>query len=414
MQDNVPLSLANDSPTTSGLSSYAHALGDGLQSAHYDLARRWLDRLVALLPVDPQSIFTTQLLLDHIPGLIQEIGRYVATPAEEDIAAKAVVLDKARELGQLRHQQQASLHQVLREYDLLGEILEQFVIEQTRSFPGGVAAVESLDVSRRVNRAVRVLMQVTARTFIAAYTETITEQATRLDRFNRAVSHELRNVMGTVHFGAQLLQDARVAADVTRRDEIIASIGRNSSRAIKIIRSFERLPRSGIMSDSPSEQLVEVRELVEEVFRQLREMAEARGVELRTTTGFPTLYLDSGALELVLINLASNAIKYADPHKTSRFVAVAGRDHAAHFELRVDDNGLGIPAHAANNVFERFTRAHADMDSQLGVDGTGLGLSIVEECVKSLGGTISLESQEHVGTTFTILVPKKLPPIPTA
>jgi signal transduction histidine kinase len=393
--------------------SYADALGDALQRAHYDLATRWLERLVALLPIDPHSIFSTHQLLDHIPGLIQEIGKYVAAPADEDIAAKAIVLDKARELGQLRHQQQASLHQVLREYDLLGEILEQFVIDETRIFPGGVSAVDVLDVSRRINRAVRVLMQITARTFIAQYTDTITEQATRLDRFNRAVSHELRNVMGTVHFGAQLLENQSVAIDGERRAHIIASIGRNSQRAIKIIRSFERLPRSGIMSDTPSEQLVEVGELVQEVFRQLRDMSDARSVELRAGHDFPTLYLDSGALELILINLVSNAIKYADTNKAARYVVIRGQDRDDCFELVVEDNGLGIPAEAVEKVFERFTRAHAEMDTQLGIDGTGLGLSIVEECVKALGGQIALTSKETEGTTFTILVPKKLPPIAT-
>jgi len=391
--------------------SYADALGEALQRAHLDLATRWLERLVALLPVDPQSIFSTHQLLDHIPGLIQEIGKYVAAPADEDIAAKAIVVDKARELGQLRHQQQASLHQVLREYDLLGEILEQFVIDEARTFPGGVSAVDALDVSRRVNRAVRVLMQITARTFIRHYTDTITEQATRLDRFNRAVSHELRNVMGTVHFGAQLLEHENVSLGTERREHIIASIGRNSQRAIKIIRSFERLPRSGIMSDSPSEQLVELDELVQEVFRQLREMAEARGVELRAGPDFPTLYLDSGALELVLINLVSNAIKYADTNKAAPYVVIRSQDRDECFELVVEDNGLGIPATAVEKVFERFTRAHAEMDAQLGIDGTGLGLSIVEECVKALGSQITLTSKETEGTTFTILVPKKLPPI---
>jgi len=404
------LALSKTPLTPTGV-SYADALGAALQRSHYDLATRWLERLVTLLPVDPQAVFSTQQLLDHIPSLIEEIGKYVAAPADEDIAAKAVVVGKARELGQLRHQQQASLHQVLREYDLLAEILEHFVIEETRMFAGSVSAVDALDVSRRVHRAVRVLMQITAGTFIAQYTDTITEQATRLDRFNRAVSHELRNVMGTVHFGAQLLEHEMVGLDRERRDQIIASLGRNSQRAIKIIRSFERLPRSGIMSDSPSEQLVETGEIVQEVFRQLRDMADARGVELRAGGDFPTLYLDSGALELILINLVSNAIKYADANKAVRYVVIRSQDRDDGFELVVEDNGLGIPAAAVEKVFERFTRAHAEMDAQLGIDGTGLGLSIVEECVRAIGGQIALTSKETEGTTFTILVPKKLPPL---
>jgi signal transduction histidine kinase len=392
--------------------AYAAAIGDSLQREHYDLATRWLDRLVALLPVDAQSIFSTHLLLDHIPGLIQEIGKYIAAPALEDIGAKAVVLDKARELGQLRHRQQASVHQVLREYDLLGEILEQFVIEQTRAYPGGVTAVESLEIGRRLNRAVRVLMQITAGTFIGEYTETITGQATRLDRFNRAVSHELRNVLGTIQFGTALMDEAGVLQDETRRQQIVSNVRRNSARAIRIIRSFERLPRSGIMADSPSEQIVDLAELVEEVFRQLREMADARGVQLEASGVFPKLYLDTGAVELILINLVSNAIKYSDPAKPERIVQVIGELHDGTYDLCVVDNGIGIPAAAVASVFERFTRAHAELDQQLGVDGNGLGLSIVEECVKAIGAEILLESEEGRGTTFRLMIPKKLPPVP--
>lgn len=389
---------------------YAAAIGLAVQRAHYDLATLWLDRLMALLPVDAQSIFSSHQLLDHIPGLIQEIGKYVAAPADEDIAAKSIVIDKARELGQLRHRQQASLHQVLREYDLLGEILEQFAIDETRAHAGGATAVESLEIARRLNRAVRVLMQITAGTFIAQYTDTITEQSTRLDRFNRSVSHELRNVLGGLQFGAALLDEKGLGAE--RRAQVVANVKRNAERAIRIIRSFERLPRSGIMSDSPTEQLVEIGDLVDEVFRQLAEMAEARGVILRKSADFPKLYLDTGALELILINLVSNAIKYSDPTKATRFVNVVGRLHEHEYELHVTDNGLGIPVAAAAKVFERFTRAHAELDAHLGVDGSGLGLSIVEECVRAMGGEILLDSREGEGTTFRVIIPKKLPSIP--
>jgi signal transduction histidine kinase len=398
-------------PTLVAGSSYARFIGEAVQAAHYELATQWLERLVALLPIDPQSVFATHLLLDHIPGLIQEVGKYIAAPADEDIAAKGIVIDKARELGQLRHRQQASVHQVLREYDLLGEILEQFVVDQTRSFPVGVTPVDSLLVSRRVNRAVRVLMQMTAGTFIGEYTDMITEQATRLDRFNRAVSHELRNVLGTLQFGAEVLDDPAVRQDAERHTRLVGIVRRNAERALNIVRSFERLPRSGIMSDTPSEQTADLRETIDEVFRQLREMADARGVELRAATDFPTLYLDTGAFELILINLVSNAIKYSDPAKSERFIRIDGSHHDGSYEIRVQDNGLGIPAAAAEKVFERFTRAHADLDAHLGVEGTGLGLSIVQECVKALNGEIRLDTKEGSGTTFTILIPKKLPPL---
>jgi signal transduction histidine kinase len=289
---------------------------------------------------------------------------------------------------------------------LLGDILEQFVIDETRVYVGGVTAVESLEVCRRINRAVRVLMQITAATFIAEYTDMITEQATRLDRFNRGVSHELRNVLGTLQFGAELLGEPIVADDPDRRLHIVGTVRRNTQRALRIVRSFERLPRTGIMHDSPSEQLVETAEMVQEVFRQLREMANARGVELRSSGDFPQLFLDTGALELVLINLISNALKYSDPSKAEKYVTVAGTSRESAYELRVEDNGIGIPAEAAATVFQRFMRAHAELDEQLGIDGSGLGLNIVEECVTALGGDIRLESQERRGTTSIVTLPR--------
>jgi two-component system OmpR family sensor kinase len=126
------------------------------------------------------------------------------------------------------------------------------------------------------------------------------------------------------------------------------------------------------------------------------------------------LFLDAGALELVLINLISNALKYSDPEKPAKYVTVIGASRESAFEIRVEDNGIGIPAEAAATVFQRFTRAHANLDEQLGIDGSGLGLSIVEECVTALGGDIRLESEESRGTTFIVTLPKKLPPLPAA
>jgi signal transduction histidine kinase len=393
--------------------SCSEAIGISLQRAHRQIAERWLDRLVALLPVDTRSVFPTDLLLDHIPGLIEEIGRYVSDPTDGDIAARTVVIAKARELGQLRHQQQASLHQLLREYDLLAEVLEGFVIEQTRDMVPTPSLVECLEACRRVSRAVRVLMQITAGTFITEYTETVAEQTKRLDGFNRAVGHELRNVLGTLQFGAALLAGESAVDDAQRR-RLGATVQRSADRALKIIRSFERLPRSGMVADKPTEQTIDMAELTAEVFRQLQEMADARGVELRAGEASQLAYLDTGALELILVNLVANAIKYSDRHKPTKFVRVDCVARNEHYEFQVEDNGIGIPGDQVTKVFERFVRAHSHLDDDLGVDGTGLGLAIVDECVKALGGEVHVASQANLGTTFTVRVPRKVPPVSTA
>jgi signal transduction histidine kinase len=108
----------------------------------------------------------------------------------------------------------------------------------------------------------------------------------------------------------------------------------------------------------------------------------------------------------------SNAIKYCDQRKPQRFAEITGAEREQAYEISVRDNGIGIPRDAVATVFERFVRAHPALDDELGIEGTGLGLAIVDECVKSLRGEIRFESEEGVGTTFVLTIPKKLPSIP--
>jgi signal transduction histidine kinase len=120
------------------------------------------------------------------------------------------------------------------------------------------------------------------------------------------------------------------------------------------------------------------------------------------------LFVDPARVELVLLNLVSNAIKYSDPEKPEAFVEIgseAHRDDAGVCEIHVRDNGLGIPESHRDAVFDRFFRAHAHLDGELGVSGTGLGLAIVSDCIRELGGSIRCESGTGEGTTFYLTLP---------
>jgi signal transduction histidine kinase len=153
---------------------------------------------------------------------------------------------------------------------------------------------------------------------------------------------------------------------------------------------------------------VQLSELAAEVFRQLEDMARARQVVLQAVDGLPTVRTDTASLELALINLVSNAIKYADAAKAQRFVEIDARTTDRGFELRVVDNGLGIPSDMVDKVFQRFVRAHAHLDGELGTQGSGLGLAIVEECLAALNGSIRVESNEGQGTTFYLDIPRAI------
>ena len=110
---------------------FGRLIGARMNEEHQSLAARWLDRLNELLPVTAQEVFPTRALLDHIPALIREIGGYVGHEEPDEFAANTFVVDKARELGELRYEQRASVHQLLREYWVLSAILVTFVEEET-------------------------------------------------------------------------------------------------------------------------------------------------------------------------------------------------------------------------------------------------------------------------------------------
>jgi signal transduction histidine kinase len=80
--------------------------------------------------------------------------------------------------------------------------------------------------------------------------------------------------------------------------------------------------------------------------------------------------------------------------------------------MYIRDNGLGIPDADQPAVFERFFRAHAHLDHELGNSGSGLGLANAVECVKALGGAIRCESTVGQGTTFFVTLPRREPESP--
>jgi signal transduction histidine kinase len=393
---------------------YASVIGQRIVAERLTLSTRWLARLRELLTVTANEVFPSEQLLDHIPLLVDQIARYLTTPETEEIAANAAVMDKARELGLLRHQQRASAHQLLHEYEILGEILEGFLVEETQRLGLQPSIPEAFAVHRRLTRTVRVLMRTTVDTFVSEYTTTIREQNERINAFNRAASHELRSPIGTLLFAGALLDNEAVRTDPQRLAKVAATVRASAERLSWLVENLQRLAHMRDAVDVPSQQRVELTQLAEEVARQLAEMAEARAVEIRVAQDLPRLVADPARLELVLLNLVANAVKYSDAAKPQPWVEIVNARRAIDevestggptCTICVRDNGLGIPDADQPAIFDRFFRAHAHLDQELGITGTGLGLAIVIDCVNALDGSIRCESRAGEGTSFFVTLP---------
>jgi signal transduction histidine kinase len=388
------------------ITGFRDLIAERIGAEHRALATRWLERLESLLPVEAREIFPTESLLDHIPALILEISAYLRQP-HDAIAANTAIVDKARELGALRHGQRASLHQLLREYQLLDGVLVTFVVEEIERLGATPSAAEAVVLVARIHEAINVLRQSTVEAFVALYTQTIAEQKERLEQFTRMAAHEWRQPLGALQFGVRLLQRD---VDAPRVERTLAAVERNIQHLVDLTHKLESVARMHSDGDNPVVQEVSATTIAQEAVRQLREMADAHGVVMRVAPDLPTLVVDVGRLELVLVNLLSNAVKYSDAAKPDRHVSVTGaNDDDVWCHIEVADNGMGIPSHALSAIFQRFTRAHADRDDLSHVSGIGLGLSIVEDCVHAMGARIDVRTVEREGTTFVVTLPRRPP-----
>jgi signal transduction histidine kinase len=392
--------------TNAVVSDFRTLMSERIEAAHQSLASGWLDQLKQLVPVAPDDIFPGDQPLGHVPALIRELAGFFRTPTNEPIAANAVVTAKATELGQLRHAQHASVHQVLREYRALRIVIARFIEEEATRLHLTPSVGELFDLTNRLDAALEVLLQTTVDTFVSQYTETVTQHTARLEGFNRMVTHELRQPLGTLQFAHKLLATDDTWTDRAKRDRILSSAERNLTRINDTLGKLVTLSRAE-GADTALVQWVELSTMIDDVIGQLREMADDRDVQIVVTGPLPAVTVDRARLELVLVNLISNAIKYSDPAKPDRVVEISAAPSTRPdvCTVSVRDNGIGIADPELQPIFTRFYRGHVGRDQELGTSGMGLGLSIVADCVEALKGSIRVESIRGEGTTFFLELP---------
>jgi len=380
-------------------------IASALRESSTDLVALWLERISARVAVSPHRIFPTEELLNHVPILIDGIADYVESPSVE-VDAELPVTAKAMELGALRHSQGFDAYEILKELEILGGILFAFV-ERMASEQSGVAqSTDWLVCWHRIGHAIELIRQATMTHFLRLSAQRVNERETRLRRFNRMVSHELKNRVGAIRGAANLLREEWL--EESERVRFQNMILENSEELQRTLANLESLSR--IETDSRLSRNVLLPQATAEAARQLRKPADAKGVEILIDDDLPPVEVDAAAVELCLVNYISNAIKYSDPAKQHRWVRIEGAFQLRAAEggkliVRVRDNGLGVPQAAREKLFDRFYRAHSETVTE--AEGSGLGLSIVRETAESFGGQAWAEFPETGETVFAFSFPSR-------
>lgn len=219
------------------------------------------------------------------------------------------------------------------------------------------------------------------------------------------VSHELKTPLALVRMFAEMLQSGRVSSDEKRAEylDIIVSESERLSSLIENVLDFAKVERGRASYDfSPGE----VGEIVKRAVHVYRYRVEREGVQvvLDVADDLPEVDLDARAIELVVINLLDNALKYAPDGKEIR---VGVRKASSAVEVTVEDQGPGIPDAEKERIFERFVRGGTakPRDGQAPVRGSGIGLSLVRHIVTSHGGKAWVEGEKGRGARFHFTIP---------
>jgi len=227
------------------------------------------------------------------------------------------------------------------------------------------------------------------------------ERIKRSDRMRREmisnISHDLRTPVASLrgYLETVLAKEDRMSGE-DRRSYLDAAL-RNTDRLSRLIHDLFELAKLETGELKPQMEHFPVAELVSDVVQKFRIKAEENGVKLEARLpDRPTeVFGDIALLERVFDNLVDNALRYT---KKGGLIRISVKDAGDELEVRVADNGCGIPKEDLPRIFDRFYRVDKSRGEDAG--GTGLGLAIAKRILSMHNSAIKVASQLEKGTTF--------------
>ncbi|MFW6104583.1 MAG: ATP-binding protein [Candidatus Bipolaricaulota bacterium] len=212
------------------------------------------------------------------------------------------------------------------------------------------------------------------------------------------VAHELRSPLTKSHGYLEAIKEGRMEPD----QETIETLYRNSKALKKLVNDLNDLTRAEAGQLDLERKPILLEEVIESTRESIQFMLNEK--DLRVNVNLPNdvlVYVDPDRIQQVLRNLLDNAVTYSKQGGTIKITAKIQEDQV---EVRVEDNGEGIPKSDLPRIFDRFHRVDRSRSRETG--GSGLGLTIAREIIEAHGGKIEAESEKGEGTTLVFTLPR--------
>lgn len=212
------------------------------------------------------------------------------------------------------------------------------------------------------------------------------------------VSHELKTPITTIKSYTETLLDSDL--DKSSEKKFLKVIDRENSRMSRIVTDLLSLSNIDYNKDNLNLAKFDTYEFIDEAIESQSILITQKNhkIELDIAMDIKDIYADRNGADQILTNIISNACKYTPDNGK---ISIEAKNVGDFVEIKVSDNGIGIPKEDLPRITERFYRVEKGRSRAMG--GTGLGLSIANEMIKSLGGSLKVDSVFGEGTSVSLL-----------
>ena len=230
------------------------------------------------------------------------------------------------------------------------------------------------------------------------YQKLIEQQNQDLADFAYMISHDLKAPIFTIKgMASTLLSDNLNAISQENKDYLhyILEASDRLSALIASVVEYSSISIKDIEKDS-----INLTYVINNVISDLQKQIKDSNAQILVDPNLPNVTGSTVRIYQIFSNIIGNAIKYCSPERAPHVSLKLSHQSNDTVTIDVSDNGLGIPSAKIKDVFRPFKRAHNNT-----IAGSGIGLACVKKIVEKLGGTVSVSSEEGIGSIFSITLP---------